>query len=559
MLARVTKTAQQHRLAALQLGLLGATALGLRLIGLGYSDFQGDEISALCVPSGFKSLAHFLVFLLGQRKGPVQYLVTCATDLIDPAFSSQLLARLPFAAASLLAVVCFFVLAWRLFDFTTGVYAALLLATHGLFVAFGRIVQYQSLVVLGVTASLMAMTLALKAPRWRVAGLYLAFTAAAAGILAHFDAVFVLPPLGVLTYSWWKMARRQPDFNRLRFHLVAALGLFLLLILGFYVEYVIRLRPSLLNYWGSRFAGPTTNTLRMLEFYLPSPVVWLTLALGCYGLFQIRRNLAGQALLAWLLPPLAFMELIFKDSRTHAYTYVLPALLVAGLGVKGVIEWAERRAGPRGRLAANVGGLVVVLLAAYGSFAVLIDHHPEYPWQPKRVLGVEMSGGNLTGTFGFPYARGWRQIGAWFDSLGEQPVTVVTNEKPEIAGFYLPPIDPIRYSSLDAPEAPPQEVAVYVLQVEGPQSWFDRLWGWPLKRWITEIAPIKVFVDDQGQPTAWVWLLNSGSDHKPFLCNPIGLRTSRPAACVAHLGPSRRFHGERWMAGQPAPEQDCGC
>lgn len=520
MLARVTKSAQQHRLAALQLGLLGATALGLRLIGMGYSDFQGDEISALCVPSSFKSLAHFLVFLLGQRKGPVQYLVTCATGLIDPAFSSQLLARLPFAAASLLAVACFFVLAWQLFDFTNGVYAALLLATHGLFVAFGRIVQYQSLVVLGVTASLMAMTLALKAPRWRLAGLYLGFIAAAAGILAHFDAAFVLPPLAVLTFNWWKTARRQPDFNRLRAHLVAASALSLLLILGFYGEYAVRMKPSLLKYWGSRFAGPTTNTLRLLEFYIPSPVVWLTLALGCYGLFQIRRNLAGQVLLAWLLPPLVFMELLFNDSRTHAYTYLLPGLLAAGLGVKGAIAWAERQAGSRGRLAAQAGGLLVVLLAAYGSFAVLIDHHPEYPWQPKRVLGIEMSGGNLTGTFGFPYARGWRQIGAWFDSLGEQPVTVVTNEKPEIAGFYLPSTDVIRYSSLDAPETPPTDVAVYVLQVAGPQSWFDRLWGWPLTRWTTELAPIKVFLDDQGQPTAWVWLLTRDQVSSSFYTAP---------------------------------------
>jgi hypothetical protein len=62
MLERATKLVRAHRLASVQLGLLALFAIGLRFAGLGYSDFQGDEISALCVPSGFKSLPHFLVY-----------------------------------------------------------------------------------------------------------------------------------------------------------------------------------------------------------------------------------------------------------------------------------------------------------------------------------------------------------------------------------------------------------------------------------------------------------------------------------------------------------------
>ena len=47
--------------------------IGLRFVNLGYSDYQGDEIKAL-----FRSLAgaSLLSFLLDQRKGPLQFLVT---------------------------------------------------------------------------------------------------------------------------------------------------------------------------------------------------------------------------------------------------------------------------------------------------------------------------------------------------------------------------------------------------------------------------------------------------------------------------------------------------
>ncbi len=71
-------TARRNKLAAIELGLLLATAITLRFINLGYSDFQGDEISAICHPSHFSSLIKFLGYLLGQQKGPVQYLITCA-------------------------------------------------------------------------------------------------------------------------------------------------------------------------------------------------------------------------------------------------------------------------------------------------------------------------------------------------------------------------------------------------------------------------------------------------------------------------------------------------
>ena len=148
------------------------------------------------------------------------------------------------------------------------------------------------------------------------------------------------------------------------------------------------------------------------------------------GLTRIRNTLSWQVTLACLLPPLIFMAFIFKDSRTHAYTYILPMLVIAGVGIDTLTGWLARVFGEKSSRVAVTAVLAVFLVLAYINYAVFIDQNPEYPWYPKRVLGMQFEGGRLTGTFGFPYLREWRQIGEWFQELpqDEAPV-VVTNEK----------------------------------------------------------------------------------------------------------------------------------
>ena len=72
---------RNHKFIALQISLLIGVGVLLRLADLGYSDFQGDEIDALCRYSDFKTPLQFIAYLLGQRKGPVQFVVTCAVSL----------------------------------------------------------------------------------------------------------------------------------------------------------------------------------------------------------------------------------------------------------------------------------------------------------------------------------------------------------------------------------------------------------------------------------------------------------------------------------------------
>lgn len=494
-------------LLSLEFAALAGAGLLLRFANLGYSNFQGDEIKALCFPSQFPSFINFLGFLLTQRKGPVAFIVTCTVGLIDPAFSSELLVRLPFAIASVLGLACTFGLVWALFDRRTAYFGTFLLAANGVLVAFGRIVQYQSFVILGVSAALLALTLAVEQDRWRIPGLYLAYTAAACALLTHFDAVFVMPPLALLTVHWWLRARRLPDSRRLAWHLAGASALAVILVGGFYVEYAAHLDTFQLDYWQDRLTGPATDTLRMARYYSPAPFVWFTLAAAGLGLVRIRWSLGWQVLLTWVIPALVFMEVILRDSGTHAYTYFLPLILIAGIGLKtalaGIRHWFGRMAFKTAR------GLILglLLLNAYSSYRLFIDHSPEYPWWPKTVLGTTLPGGHPMNIFGFPYNRNWRAVQAWFAPLSGQNKVVVTNEKPLIASFYLPSSFRYDYLWSDDPEALPNSKGLYFLVIDHPQSGMERLWGWSASEWQAQLSPTQTFFNAQGQPVAWIYFL----------------------------------------------------
>jgi hypothetical protein len=500
---------RNHKLATLQMVLLVGVSFVLRLAGLGYSNFQGDEILTFCRISDYKSIYQFLGFLLEQRKGPVQYLITCAFSLFDPAFSSELALRLPFAIANLLALACFFLLVYRLFSFQVALYSSFLFAANGILIAFARIVQYQSFVLLGGVGGILALTLALKYEKWRVPGLYAGFMVAAMSLLAHFDAAFFLPPMGILILHWWMKLRDHPDFPRLRGHLIAAAALFTLLVLAFYGEYVLRLRPSQLSYWENRRVGDSTDIFRLFQFYNPGPILWICLGWLALGLTRIRNSLAWQIILAWFLPPMIFMILVFKDSRTHAYTYLLPLMIVAGIGIDVMIGWIQNRFRGRFFQIAQAAILAIFLIFSYLSYELFIDHTPEYPWNSKRVLGMEIEGGFVSGTFGFPYAREWREIGRWFQELPNAEVMLVTNEKRQFTSFYLPSKvrNRIKYSTSEFPGDVDAPQGLYILIVHEPQSWTYQFWGLTLEGWREKFVPLQDFVNDEGKVVASVYFL----------------------------------------------------
>jgi 4-amino-4-deoxy-L-arabinose transferase-like glycosyltransferase len=106
---------------------------------------------------------------------------------------NELVARLPFALAGVLAVLTIYLMTSRLFGHSAGLVAAGFLALNGFMVGFSRIVQYQQIVI---WISLLAL---LCAWEWRESGrmVWGIFTGlfVGVGILFHYDAILVTPAL----------------------------------------------------------------------------------------------------------------------------------------------------------------------------------------------------------------------------------------------------------------------------------------------------------------------------------------------------------------------------
>jgi 4-amino-4-deoxy-L-arabinose transferase-like glycosyltransferase len=126
----------------------------LRLPHLGYAEFQGDEARVMLRASD--ALAGYENALLIHHKAPGELLISAAPLLLVGA-TTEAAARLPFTVANLAGLVGVLLLGWRMIGPVAGVAAALLLTVDGYLVAFGRIVQYQSVVFLASVAALLAL------------------------------------------------------------------------------------------------------------------------------------------------------------------------------------------------------------------------------------------------------------------------------------------------------------------------------------------------------------------------------------------------------------------
>lgn len=159
-----------------------------RLVNLGYSEFQGDEGVIMVRAAGILTGDPNQLFL--HQKGPLEILTPIATWALSGTIN-EWQARLPFSVAGVAGALAVALLGARLLGRRAGLIGGLILAINGYFVGFGRIVQYQSLVLMTTALGLLAMRLWQErgGNRWLLAAAFLL----ACGLLAHYDAALVLP------------------------------------------------------------------------------------------------------------------------------------------------------------------------------------------------------------------------------------------------------------------------------------------------------------------------------------------------------------------------------
>ena len=183
----------------------------LRITNLGYSDYQGDEIKAFFNP---KEDGDYIKFLLDQRKGPNQFIVTGFLKGLTNNFDNYFLTRLPFALAGILSILFFYLITKRVASEKAAIYSLIFFVTNGFLVAFSRIVQYQSFVILFGLLGIYFYQLFREKTKFRF--VYLSLVSFAFSILFHYDGVFFGIPVFIYFIQDFLKNSKEKNFQTRR-------------------------------------------------------------------------------------------------------------------------------------------------------------------------------------------------------------------------------------------------------------------------------------------------------------------------------------------------------
>lgn len=344
-------------------------ALFLRLTSLHYSEFQGDE--ALAMIAAAEALEGHENALFLRAKGPGEVLLPMALWRLTGVIN-ELIARLPFTLAALFAIMTIYLIGQTIGGRRVGWLAAGFFAFNGFMVAFGRIVQYQILVI---WLSAMAFFLALQ---WHIAAqkraqkrlALLSGLCLGAGLLAHYDAILVLPAVGWLLITPASVndhtrAQFNVSLKSLMNSLAGAIKIGLLFLVAFLPTSLVFYLPYVLDpqanragdYVGSRIGNALRNNLpdffHFNSFYSSSYYLIITGVLVLGLLLWLLRRAHWSLWLASLSVAIAILSVIFNPNlmtgltETINLTFLpfallfLGAFLASGLtsGQRAIIIW----------------------------------------------------------------------------------------------------------------------------------------------------------------------------------------------------------------------------
>lgn len=469
-------------------------AVILRLFNLGYSDYQGDEIKALYLPEDGQN---FFSYLMDQRKGPVQFIVTYLLKFLNPDYTNQLVIRLPFALAGILSVFFLYKLVQIHFRKRAALISALLLGSNGFFVAFSRIVQYQSFVILFMILALYMLSLAVKRPDYKHKGVILAFIFWALGILSHYDAVFIFPFVVYLMSVWLKRNfKKDPAALRT---IVTSIAVFGVLLLAFYIPFVLSISESTLSYWSGRISGDVSakissskylfsvyQPIYVVHFYVLASLLGLAfLYYKAYGVklptkIKLKGAASYIALFIWFFIPFAFMEWLVYIPGTHIYVYILPIIIIISIGLDGLLDFfSEKLPATIFAWAYQVILFLIFTFIFAQSYAVFVDNTKEYPWEEEKFFAwtfPEPTPIYHLSLFGFPYYRDWEGISEFIKQYPEI-AAYSTNERKSIVRYYVPL------------EKDTNRAGFYI-HIRNPQTFTETASGEKSEYWMEKYDPI---------------------------------------------------------------------
>jgi hypothetical protein len=471
-------TLKKHSLEVLLVFVLVVLSGYLRFKDLGYSEYIPDEVAVLMELK--EQGSYSMDFFLTQRKGPLQYILAYIPFLLTGDIFNELAIRIPFACVSVLAVFFFYKFVrevtkskWIAF------FSTFLLMVNGFVVAFGRIVQYQSLNLLFSSISLYLF--AKHRSVWGTAFLCLSF-------ISHWDAIYVFP---IAAFLFLGQVFGMSDIRARGILIGKCLGVGLLVLMPFMLPYGVRHLRNTDNqeYFASRagvdsvqqlnFGDKISNYAFRAELYNPFFFLSFILAAAALAVFAPSKS---WIFYVWLVFVFGFFLFFIRKPGTHVYNMFLPLSVLAGIGIFNVFEFIRRVVDSIGNFldrfrmfgAAKflVTGVVLIpLVCVFGFFyyqthEIFVDHSVEYPWQQEHLSFGRLEHlekfpwliklypdygqiletksydhTNLTNNIiGFPLYRNWEDANAFLvarNSETGQNLGYITNETRSIAAFYI--------------------------------------------------------------------------------------------------------------------------
>jgi 4-amino-4-deoxy-L-arabinose transferase-like glycosyltransferase len=436
--------------------------------------------------------------LFAHQKMPGEILVETAVYAVTRQMD-ETAARLPFTVAGLAGLLGVTLLGARLFGPVAGVSAGLLAALTGYFVAFARIVQYQSLVLLAVVLAILVLWRLLDARRapWR----YFAVAAllAALGVLAHYEAIGIVAPVLFILWRLWRGGVKLGALVRaLVFPLLFFAAPVLLFVIPFVQDptftaayaYAVGYRVdaggfpynNLVDFFARASLYNTAYYILLLVLLtylalvgiyrrnLPASAAWLLALLAGGGLlltfFQPAWLILGGVDHTWLffaalmVAPWAaprvgpaerlvwwwfgtlmiFSLFVVQRPNSHVYTFFIPWGLLGGMVLARGAGWMAARSSLRTARAAGLTmGIVLTLIFGFYLHRLFVYNTVEVlrQWPQARPFGYWMpfTDPPEVAIFGFPHKSGWKVIGVQYADAALEG-NFLTNEKPEVVDWY---------------------------------------------------------------------------------------------------------------------------
>lgn len=461
-------------------------AFVLRFWNLGYSDYQGDETQALFLPKDQTTVD----FLLSQKKGPVQFITSALVKGLSDNYENYFITRLPSALAGFFAGVFLYLFVRKILGPKAALFTLIFYSTNGLFVAFSRIVQYQSLVLLFITLCLYFCYLFFETNKWRF--MYLSLLFWSIGLLTHSDSIFIGPVILSIIVSWIK--KYKVGYKRAIIAFLPSFLVMAVVLLGFYIPLVLHADFATQNYWIGRFTGEVTNGIisstYLYSLYQPVYGLVIYMVLGSMGLiawfltavlkkiYLMKSIYIWVGFVVWFVFGLIFMEVLTKFPGTHIWVYVLPLCIFIGYFLSVVDLILPKFS----RVIYYPLIFVLFMFLSAQSHTLFIDNMDEYPWSNKNFLLWKLDRPDTRyqlSLFGFPYQRRWKDIRDFIIADGKSSYYSV-NEKISISRYYIP----LEKSN---------SKAGYFIHIVKPQTFNNVTLNNRGARWMQENDPVKTF------------------------------------------------------------------